>query len=127
MPPPYDFVINDYRGKVDGEASSPIEATHPNLLAMTQAALVMHVSIPLDKIEFTNSVTPNLYDYKIKCLDGRIWEQVIKMDSVTDPGLKRTDIDFWRFSEINLQIPIRDNLVAMIQSVLLTKLTMKFY
>ena len=123
---PYKTTINDAYRELDIDSDSPIETTHGKIIELMLLTVTMNAAMPLDLIKLDRIGATDDYDYEFTLKDGRRWRQKIRVDLPAEPSMSFGPTGFFTLSEFVPHRPVRDVLVALIQTFGVRKLTLKW-
>lgn len=112
------------------EITSSVACSVDDTRVLTLMGLVksMNTVVLIDTLVFKESLTPEVFDYKINLKDGRQWKQTI--DFTTGTGQNTTHTfnvnDGWKLIEYAPQRTIRDLIISMKTDFDITELKFNF-
>lgn len=101
--------------------------TTPVIYSLYEALVQFGLAVDLDKLTFIlTDASLQRYEYEIKRVDGKKWNQVIVFDDESDPLMTFDVSDEWRLSEFRPHRIIRNILVELYKTHRVIDFTVKW-
>lgn len=96
--------------------SAPLSVNHFNSLVSTSHAMSTALALDWAKLEIT---APNVYDYRIRLQDSRMWRQTLTFSGAidADPSMTFTVQPGWLLSEFTAQREWRAEVISLRNAV----------